>query len=56
MWQKIKCLLGWHEWETIEYSCKLNERCAWFEDSGYIVCRDCQDNEKVCKHCGKVKR
>ena len=56
MWQKIKCWLGWHEWEKVPYTCTEEKRCAWFEDSGPIVCSWCNYNLKKCKHCGKVKK
>lgn len=55
MWKKIKCCLGWHEWE---------EHCNSFVCFEYCFLRnynkgcvdDCSYHVKKCKHCGKVKR
>lgn len=34
MWQKIKCLLGWHEWEDITHS-------AWKDEYTKYRCKHC---------------
>lgn len=41
MIRKLLCWLGWHEWEKRCYDVKY---FMFFE------------YEKVCKHCGKLKR
>lgn len=49
--QKIKCWLGWHEWEEscpIDY-CQIHIRYD-------VDCRKCDFWKIVCKHCGKVKK
>jgi hypothetical protein len=46
MIRRILCLLGWHEWILIikfTWSKRLND----FETIG---------RNKMCKHCGKVKK
>lgn len=48
MWQKIKCWLGWHEWEIIDT--KEIQTDTW--GKYWIEYRLCY----ICKHCGKVKR
>lgn len=55
MWQKIKCWLGCHEWETC-CTFYINElACKWFKRDNR-TCRTCQYHDEICKHCGKVKR
>ena len=39
MWQKIKCWLGWHEWEDITHPSLLKEGVHYYR----------------CKHCHKFK-
>lgn len=55
MWWKIKYRLKQlfckHEWEERIGYCSC-QGCAWYEDSGLIVCKGC-DYCKFCKHCGK---
>ena len=54
MWQKIKCWLGWHEWEKLpsNYDVTTDWEC-WktidFDDYN-------ADKLFKCKHCGKVKK
>ena len=44
MWQKIKCWLGWHEWE---------EKTFILPNGAYSTYK-CKIF--MCKHCGKAKR
>jgi len=53
MIRKFLCWLGFHEWENT-YHCSCGG-CAWRDDSGFIVCSNC-DYQKRCKHCGKIKK
>lgn len=55
MLKKLLCLLGFHKWERIPYTCTEKERCEWFNDSGPIVCSICQFNKRKCKRCGRIK-
>lgn len=54
MIRRLLCLLGFHKWEErIGYcTCK---GCAWYEDSGLIVCKSC-DYCKFCYYCSKPKK
>lgn len=56
MIRKLLCWLGFHEWKRQEYTCTLSEMCTWREESGKIVCCNCEYNKFICKHCGKVKK
>ena len=46
MWQKIKCWLGWHEWDYIERLDHIDDKGIFYYKLDYVK----------CKHCGKVKR
>lgn len=71
MWQKIKCLLGFHKWicPCEDGHCKASEgitddcyNCEFgHELEGCMWCKHClevkkNDSVDVYKHCGKVKR
>ena len=59
MWQKIKCWLGWHEFEPMGDLCDDCQRKAR-EEGGNLWCFltgvPCIKDAFKCKHCGKVKR
>lgn len=54
MIRKLLCLLGFHKWEERIGYC-VCKGCAWYEDSGLIVCKSC-DYCKFCCYCSKPKK
>lgn len=53
MWQKIKCWLGWHDWERGCTILTINNRYCLQEGHN---CKICRYSFLTCKHCGKAKR
>ena len=54
MIRKILCWLGFHKWEE-HIGCCSCKGCAWYDDSGLIVCKGCEWC-KFCKYCYKPKK